>query len=68
MTMKGLTDKQQAFIMLLVFILPALITWCALGMPTDKASLGLLFASILSGVLAFCKELLGGRVPDEQEG
>ena len=64
--MKGLSDQQQAILMLLVFILPPIIAWAALGMPTDKASLGILLSAILSGVLALVKELLGGKPPEEK--
>ena len=57
--MGELTDIQQAVLMLLVFVLPSLIAWTALGYPSDRASLGILGSSILSGILAFIKELLG---------
>lgn len=50
--------------MLLVFILPSLITWSALGFPTGRAELGILASAMLSGVLVFIKELLGGRPPE----
>ena len=59
--MKSLSDSQQAILMFLVFVLPSLITWTALGFPTDRASLGILSSAILSGTLAFIKELLGIR-------
>lgn len=49
--------------MLLVFILPHIITWAALGMPTDRQSLGILLSAVLSGILALVKELLGGQPP-----
>jgi len=45
--------------MFLVFILPPLITWAALGYPTDRTSLGILGSALLSGVLALIKEILG---------
>lgn len=61
MVYNGLTDLQQAILMLFVFILPSLIAWCALGMPTDRVAVGLLLANILSGILAFCKEMLGSK-------
>jgi len=61
-----LTDTQQATLMLLVFVFPAFIVWTALGMPTDKAALGLLLSSVLSGALVFIKELLGWK-PKEQK-
>jgi len=64
--MHKLSDREQAFLMLLVFMLPPLITWAGLGMPTDKGSLGILMSAILSGVLAFIKELLGGKPPEEE--
>lgn len=61
-----LTDTQQATLMLLVFVFPAIITWAAMGVPTDRAALGLLFSAVLSGALAFVKELLGWK-PKETE-
>lgn len=63
--MGKLSDGQQAFLMLLVFILPPLATWMALGFPTDRISLGILGSAIVSGILAFVKELLGGAPPKE---
>lgn len=51
--------------MLLVFILPPIITWAGLGMPTDRSALGLLLSAVLSGVLVFIKEILGGKAPKE---
>jgi hypothetical protein len=56
-----LTDRMQALLMLLVFVLPAFITWAAMGMLTAKVSVGLLVSAVLSGVLAFVKELLGWK-------
>lgn len=61
--MGKLTDFQQAFLMLLVFVLPVLIVWTSSGMPIDRTSLGLLFSGILSGILVFIKEMLGGTPP-----
>lgn len=61
--MEGLTNWQQALLMLAVFILPALITWTALGFPVGRAELGILASALLSGVLVFIKELLGGKAP-----
>ncbi len=63
---RGLSDKEQAALMMLVFVLPPIITWCGLGMPTDRGSLGLLLSSILSGILVFVKEILGGLPPPEE--
>lgn len=57
--MRGLSNREQAFLMLFVFILPPIITWCGLGMPSDRSSIGILLSAMLSGVLAFTKELLG---------
>jgi len=65
MGMRGLSDREQALLLMLTFILPPLITWAALGMPTDKVSLGILLSAVLSGILAFVKELLGGAPPKE---
>jgi len=48
--------------MLLAFLIP-LITWCGLGMPTDRISLGILASAILSGMVALIKELIGGKAP-----
>jgi len=61
--MGKLSDNQQAWLMLLVFILPVLITWTASGTPTDRTSISLLASGILSGILAFIKEILGGKPP-----
>lgn len=56
----GLTNQQQAWIMLAAFLLPPLITWTALGFPTGRSELGILIAAMLSGILAFIKEISGG--------
>ena len=66
--MRRLSDRDQAFLMLFVFVLPALIAWAGLGMPTDRQALGILLAAVLSGVLAFVKEILGGTAPKLEEG
>ena len=62
--MTGLSNTQQALLMLFTFMLPPVIAWLGLGMPMDKTALGILGSSILSGVLAFIKELLGGKAPE----
>jgi len=54
--------------MLLVFILPPLATWMAMGYPTDRVTLGILGSAIVSGIIAFIKELLGGTPPKPPEG
>lgn len=65
--MRGLSNREQAVLMLLVFLLPPLITWTGLGFPTDRNSLGLLASAMLSGVLVFIKEILGGQPPKEDD-
>jgi len=65
--MGKLSDRDQAILMLLVFVLPPIITWASLGMPTDRVALGILISAILSGVLAFIKEILGGKPPQEED-
>ena len=59
----GLSNQQQAFFMLAVFLLPAVIAFLSNGAPTDKASLSLLAAAIFSGILAYIKEALGNSSP-----
>lgn len=61
--MDGLTDKQQAMLMLLVFILVPFGTWTGLGFPTDKAALGLLASNLIAGLVLAVKEMLGGKAP-----
>jgi len=61
----GLTDQQQAVAMFLVFVLPALVTWSALGMPYDRVALGLLFSNILSGFIVALKEVAGWKPAGE---
>jgi len=65
--LRGLSNREQAILMCLVFTLPAIITWTGLGMPTDRVSIGLLISAILSGVLVFLKEILGGQPPPQEE-
>lgn len=64
--MEGLNNSQQAFLMLLVFILPSLSVWAGLGMPTDKAAIGILLSAMISGIIAFIKEILGGKAPTSE--
>lgn len=61
-----LSDRSQALMMFLVFILPALTAWAGLGMPTDKTSLGILLAALLSGILAGIKELFGWKPSNDK--
>ena len=56
-----LTDKQQAFLMFAAFVLTSLATWMGLGYPTGRAELGLLGSSLMGGLIAAIKELLGGQ-------
>jgi hypothetical protein len=60
--MSGLTDNRQALLMAIAFLIP-IGTWCALGFPTDRTSLGILASAIISGIVAGIKELLGGQAP-----
>lgn len=61
--MPGLSDKQQAYLMLVAFILVPLGTWFGLGFPTDKSALGLLASNIVTGIVMFIKEWAGVQVP-----
>ena len=54
--------------MLLVFILPPISIWAGLGMPTDKAAIGILLSAMISGIIAFIKEILGGKAPTLEGG
>ena len=65
--MVKLTDKQQAYFMLLIFILPPFIVWLAEGFPVERATIGILLAGILSGIIAFIKELLGWKPSGTEE-
>jgi len=56
-----LTDKQQALLMFAAFVLPPLAVWMGLGYPTGRAELGILGSSLVGGVIAAIKELLGGK-------
>lgn len=59
--MDGLTDKQQALLMLFVFILVPVGTWAGLGFPLDRTAVGLLASDIIAGVILGIKEALGGK-------
>ena len=60
---QGLSDRTQAELMLLAFLLPAVIAWVGLGFPTDKTSIALLGSSLLGGIIAFIKDALGTSAP-----
>jgi len=60
-----LTDQQQALFMLFIFILPVFAVWAGSGFPLERVELGFLTASVISGVLAFIKELLGWKPKPE---
>lgn len=66
--MSGLSNGQQALMMLTAFLVPLLASvasWAALGMPTDRSAMGLLVAAICgdisAGIIVFAKEILGGQ-------
>ena len=40
--MNGLTNTQQAIIMLIAFLLPPIGVWMGLGFPVDRVALGIL--------------------------
>jgi hypothetical protein len=63
---QGLSDRTQAELMLLAFLLPAVVSWVGLGFPTDKTSLALLGSALLGGVIAFIKDALGTSAPQTQ--
>lgn len=58
-----LSNNQQAILMFLAFFLPPLGTWFALGYPTDHAAVGILAASVVSGLIAYIKEISGSAAP-----
>ena len=58
-----LSKEGEAFIVMLTMIIPAILLWINLGMPTDLASIGVLISAILVAVLYFLNKLLG---KDEQ--
>jgi hypothetical protein len=62
--MSGLSNGVQAVLMLLAFILPVWIAWTANGSLMDRNSLSLVFSGSLGGILAFIKEILGGKAPE----
>lgn len=61
MKILGLSDRDQAILMLGVWILPPIITWAGLGYPTERVALGILGSAIGSGILNFIKEILGTK-------
>lgn len=63
-----LTDKQQALLMFAAFVLPPLATWMGLGYPIGRVELGLLGSSLMGGVIAAIKELLGGKTKTTEGG
>lgn len=62
--MEGLSNKQQAYLMLVAFVLMPISVWAGNGLPTDRASVGLLVSSICSGIVLFIKEMLGGKAKE----
>lgn len=56
-----LTDRQQAVVMFLVFVLPAVLIWIGEQMPIDRAGISLLLYGVIAGLLAFLKELAGWK-------
>jgi len=61
-----LSKEGEAFIVMLTMIIPALLLWINLGMPTDSASIGVLVSAILVAVLYFLNKLLGKNGDEEQ--
>ncbi len=64
--MSGLTDKQQALLVVVAFILAPIGIWMGLGFPTDRAAIGLLSSNIISGIILAIKEVFGTAVPQTQ--
>jgi uncharacterized membrane protein YqaE (UPF0057 family) len=62
-----LSDKQQALLMFAAFVLPPVATWMGLGFPVGNVELGILGSSMVGGIIAGIKELLGGK-PQESTG
>ena len=63
--MNGLSDTNQALLMLVAFVLVPVGTWAGLGFPTDKMALGTLTSSIIAGIILFIKEYAGTPVPSQ---
>lgn len=61
--MEGLTNRQQALLMLVAFVLTPVSIWSGSGMPTDRVSIGLLISNVCTGIILFVKEMLGGKAP-----
>lgn len=59
--MVQLTDREQALVMFLVFVLPAVLIWLGMEMPMDRSGISLLLYGIVAGILAFLKELAGWK-------
>lgn len=59
-TIGPLSNRTQAMLMFVALELPAVITWASAGMPTDRASVGLIMAYSCGAAVAFIKEILGG--------
>lgn len=58
----GLSNQQQAIIILVAFVLVPISTWAAIDFPTDRTSLGVLTSSIIAEFLLFFKEWTGVQV------
>lgn len=59
-----LSDTQQALLMFAAFVLPPVATWMGLGFPTGNVELGILGSSMVGGIIAGVKELLGGKMAE----
>jgi uncharacterized membrane protein YqaE (UPF0057 family) len=58
-TSNGLSNAQQAYLMLAAFLLPSLGAWLTLGAPDTHTAFAMLGASFVSGIIAFIKEYQG---------
>jgi hypothetical protein len=53
--------------MFAAFVLPPVATWMGLGFPVGNVELGILGSSMVGGIIAGIKELMGGK-PQENAG
>ena len=56
-----LTDREQAFLMFLAFLMPAIILWVSSSNWLTSDGLRILIGGIASGIIAAIKELLGWK-------
>jgi len=61
--LNGLTNTQQALLVVVGFVLTPIGVWMTIGFPMSHSALGVLGGSIIAGIILAIKEYIGVPIP-----